>query len=61
MYSQVALDVIEELCHELALQRLEGMNEYAIFIVTNRGTACRHLTLYINQTTDIFLCLHERV
>lgn len=36
--SQVALDVTEELCYELALQRPEAMNEYAIFLVTNRGT-----------------------
>ncbi len=35
---QVALDVIEELCYEMALQRLEAMDEYAIFIVINRGT-----------------------
>ncbi|KAB5523226.1 hypothetical protein PHYPO_G00150060 [Pangasianodon hypophthalmus] len=39
----VALDVIEELCYELALQRLEAMNEYAIFIVTNRGQNVRPL------------------
>uniref|UniRef100_A0A673M1J9 MyTH4 domain-containing protein n=1 Tax=Sinocyclocheilus rhinocerous TaxID=307959 RepID=A0A673M1J9_9TELE len=34
----VALDVIEELCYEMALQRLEAMDEYTIFIVINRGT-----------------------
>uniref|UniRef100_A0A671MNV6 MyTH4 domain-containing protein n=1 Tax=Sinocyclocheilus anshuiensis TaxID=1608454 RepID=A0A671MNV6_9TELE len=34
----VALDVIEELCYEMALQRLEAMDEYMVFIVTNRGT-----------------------
>ncbi|MCJ8747709.1 hypothetical protein PDJAM_G00156470 [Pangasius djambal] len=39
----VALDVIEELCYELALQRLEAMNEYTIFIVTNRGRNVRPL------------------
>uniref|UniRef100_A0A673KTT2 MyTH4 domain-containing protein n=1 Tax=Sinocyclocheilus rhinocerous TaxID=307959 RepID=A0A673KTT2_9TELE len=33
-----ALDVIEELCYEMALQRLEAMDEYTVFIVTNRGT-----------------------
>ncbi|KAJ8413507.1 hypothetical protein AAFF_G00080140 [Aldrovandia affinis] len=33
----IALDVIEELCYEMALQRLEAMDEYAIFVVTNRG------------------------
>uniref|UniRef100_A0AAY4CIH3 MyTH4 domain-containing protein n=1 Tax=Denticeps clupeoides TaxID=299321 RepID=A0AAY4CIH3_9TELE len=33
----VALDVIEELCYEMALQRLEAADEYTIFIVTNRG------------------------
>uniref|UniRef100_A0A672MFI2 MyTH4 domain-containing protein n=1 Tax=Sinocyclocheilus grahami TaxID=75366 RepID=A0A672MFI2_SINGR len=34
----VALDVIEELCYEMALQRLETMDEYTVFIVTDRGT-----------------------
>ncbi|XP_016135151.1 unconventional myosin-XV-like [Sinocyclocheilus grahami] len=35
----VALDVIEELCYEMALQRLETMDEYTVFIVTDRGSA----------------------
>lgn len=35
----MALDVIEELCYELASQRPEAMNEYTVFIVTNRGTS----------------------
>ncbi|XP_066511963.1 unconventional myosin-XV [Hoplias malabaricus] len=39
----VALDVIEELCYEMALQRLEAMDEYTIFIVTNRGQNVRPL------------------
>ncbi|XP_046693235.1 unconventional myosin-XV [Silurus meridionalis] len=39
----VALDVIEELCYELALQRLEAMNEYTIFLVTHRGQNVRPL------------------
>ncbi|KAM9454739.1 unconventional myosin-XV [Clarias gariepinus] len=39
----VALDVIEELCYELALQRLEAMSEYTVFIVTNRGQNVRPL------------------
>ncbi|XP_062841982.1 unconventional myosin-XV [Trichomycterus rosablanca] len=33
----VVLDVIEELCYEMGLHILEGMDEYAIFVVTNRG------------------------
>ncbi|MGH0146831.1 UNVERIFIED_CONTAM: hypothetical protein FKN15_034841 [Acipenser sinensis] len=33
----VALDVIEELCYEMALHRPEALDEYAIFVVTNRG------------------------
>uniref|UniRef100_A0A3Q3LMY3 MyTH4 domain-containing protein n=1 Tax=Labrus bergylta TaxID=56723 RepID=A0A3Q3LMY3_9LABR len=33
----VALEVIEELCYEMGLHRLEAMEEYAIFLVTNRG------------------------
>nr|XP_021331574.1 unconventional myosin-XV [Danio rerio] len=39
----VALDVIEELCYEMALQRLEAMDEYTVFIVTNRGQNVRPL------------------
>ncbi|KAJ8363986.1 hypothetical protein SKAU_G00128170 [Synaphobranchus kaupii] len=39
----IALDVIEELCYEMALQRLEAMDEYAIFVVTNRGQNVRPL------------------
>lgn len=34
---QVALEVIEELCYEMGLHKLEAMEEYAIFLVTNRG------------------------
>ena len=36
-FFQVALEVIEELCYEMGLHRLEAMEEYAIFLVTNRG------------------------
>lgn len=35
---QVALEVIEELCYEMGLHTLEAIEEYAIFLVTNRGT-----------------------
>lgn len=34
---QVALDVIEELCYEMGLHRVEALDEYAIFLVTHRG------------------------
>lgn len=37
VFLQVALDVIEELCYEMGLQRLEALDEYAIFLVTHRG------------------------
>uniref|UniRef100_A0A8C1X0L0 Myosin XVAa n=1 Tax=Cyprinus carpio TaxID=7962 RepID=A0A8C1X0L0_CYPCA len=33
----VALDAIEELCYEMGLHKLEALDEYAIFVVTNRG------------------------
>uniref|UniRef100_A0A7N6AN68 Myosin XVAb n=1 Tax=Anabas testudineus TaxID=64144 RepID=A0A7N6AN68_ANATE len=33
----VALEVIEELCYEMGLHKLEAMEEYAIFLVTNRA------------------------
>ncbi|XP_045904096.1 unconventional myosin-XV isoform X4 [Micropterus dolomieu] len=39
----VALEVIEELCYEMSLHRLEAMEEYAIFLVTNRGQNVRPL------------------
>ncbi|RXM32518.1 Unconventional myosin-XV [Acipenser ruthenus] len=39
----VALDVIEELCYEMALHRPEALDEYAIFVVTNRGQNVRPL------------------
>ncbi|XP_043925992.1 unconventional myosin-XV [Protopterus annectens] len=40
----VALDVIEELCYEMALHRPEALDEYAIFAVTNRGQNVRPLS-----------------
>ncbi|KAI3353346.1 hypothetical protein L3Q82_019878 [Scortum barcoo] len=39
----VALEVIEELCYEMGLHRLQAMEEYAIFLVTNRGQNVRPL------------------
>ncbi|TDH15756.1 hypothetical protein EPR50_G00013070 [Perca flavescens] len=39
----VALEVIEELCYEMGLHKLEAMEEYAIFLVTNRGQNVRPL------------------
>ncbi|XP_037664148.1 LOW QUALITY PROTEIN: unconventional myosin-XV [Choloepus didactylus] len=33
----VALDVVEEICAEMALTRSEAFSEYVIFVVTNRG------------------------
>jgi len=34
---KVALDAIEELCYEMGLHKLEALDEYAVFVVTNRG------------------------
>ncbi|KAA8584875.1 hypothetical protein FQN60_003569, partial [Etheostoma spectabile] len=39
----VALDVIEELCYEMGLQRAEALDEYAIFLVTHKGQNVRPL------------------
>ncbi|XP_029363926.1 unconventional myosin-XV [Echeneis naucrates] len=39
----VALDVIEELCSEMGLHRVEALDEYAIFLVTHRGQNVRPL------------------
>ncbi|XP_040893261.1 unconventional myosin-XV [Toxotes jaculatrix] len=39
----VALEVIEELCYEMGLHKLEAMEEYAVFLVTNRGQSVRPL------------------
>uniref|UniRef100_A0A3B5MJP4 MyTH4 domain-containing protein n=1 Tax=Xiphophorus couchianus TaxID=32473 RepID=A0A3B5MJP4_9TELE len=38
----VALDAIEELCSEMGLQRLEALDEYAVFLVTHRGKSDIH-------------------
>ncbi|XP_077591330.1 unconventional myosin-XV [Stigmatopora nigra] len=39
----VALDAIEELCYEMDLHRVEALDEYAIFLVTNGGQNVRPL------------------
>ncbi|XP_058139334.1 LOW QUALITY PROTEIN: unconventional myosin-XV [Dasypus novemcinctus] len=39
----VALDVVEEICAEMALTRSEAFDEYVIFVVTNRGQQVRPL------------------
>uniref|UniRef100_I3KF02 Myosin XVA n=1 Tax=Oreochromis niloticus TaxID=8128 RepID=I3KF02_ORENI len=39
----VALDVIEELCFEMGLQRMEALDEYAVFLVTHKGQNVRPL------------------
>ncbi|XP_054634967.1 unconventional myosin-XV [Dunckerocampus dactyliophorus] len=39
----VSLEVIEELCYEMGLHRLEAIEEYAIFLVTSRGQNVRPL------------------
>ncbi|NWR81119.1 MYO15 protein, partial [Centropus unirufus] len=40
----VALDVIEELCHEMGLQHPEAFHEYILFVVTDRGQSVRPLS-----------------
>ncbi|NWW56016.1 MYO15 protein, partial [Ifrita kowaldi] len=40
----VALDVIEELCCEMGLQNPEALEEYILFVVTDRGQSVRPLT-----------------
>uniref|UniRef100_A0A8D0CY64 MyTH4 domain-containing protein n=1 Tax=Sander lucioperca TaxID=283035 RepID=A0A8D0CY64_SANLU len=46
----VALDVIEELCYEMGLQRVEALDEYAIFLVTHKGNKdlcqCHELSIW---------------
>ncbi|XP_047427282.1 unconventional myosin-XV [Mugil cephalus] len=39
----VALDAIEELCYEMGFQRVEALDEYAVFLVTHRGQNVRPL------------------
>ncbi|XP_038136248.1 unconventional myosin-XV [Cyprinodon tularosa] len=39
----VASDVIEDLCSEMGLQRLEALDEYAVFLVTHKGQNVRPL------------------
>uniref|UniRef100_S4RVD6 MyTH4 domain-containing protein n=1 Tax=Petromyzon marinus TaxID=7757 RepID=S4RVD6_PETMA len=38
-----AMDVIEEICQEMGLHRQEAQEEFAIFLVTNRGESVRPL------------------
>ncbi|XP_067390295.1 unconventional myosin-XV [Emydura macquarii macquarii] len=40
----VALDVIQEICHEMGLHRPEAFDEYVIFAVTNRGQNVRPMS-----------------
>lgn len=57
--SQVALEVIEELCYEMGLHRMEAMREYAIFLVTSGGEPTQssliHLSVHI-QNQPVFGC-----
>uniref|UniRef100_A0A3B4T7N8 MyTH4 domain-containing protein n=1 Tax=Seriola dumerili TaxID=41447 RepID=A0A3B4T7N8_SERDU len=48
----VAVDVIEELCYEMGLHRVEALDEYAIFLVTHRGDLanCDLYTEHLKQT-----------
>uniref|UniRef100_A0A3P9KQ29 MyTH4 domain-containing protein n=1 Tax=Oryzias latipes TaxID=8090 RepID=A0A3P9KQ29_ORYLA len=51
----VALEAVEELCYEMGLHRLEAMEEYAIFLVTNRGQHVRPLNKHeyiLDVTTE---------
>lgn len=48
---QVALEVIEELCYEMGLHRLEAIKEYAVFLVTSRGVfICVNLLLVFSDS-----------
>ncbi|KAE8282979.1 Unconventional myosin-XV Unconventional myosin-15 [Larimichthys crocea] len=43
----VASDVIEELCYEMGLHRLEALDEYAVFLVTHKECASPNKREYI--------------
>ncbi len=51
---KVALDTIEELCYEMGLHKLEALDEYAIFVVTNRGEMTKMIT-HIQNLISYFL------
>uniref|UniRef100_A0A8C7MPJ9 MyTH4 domain-containing protein n=1 Tax=Oncorhynchus kisutch TaxID=8019 RepID=A0A8C7MPJ9_ONCKI len=54
----VALDVIEELCYEMGLHRLEAVDEYAVFLVTKRGIHTHtHTTLSDCLSVCLSACL----
>uniref|UniRef100_A0A8C7JGD3 MyTH4 domain-containing protein n=1 Tax=Oncorhynchus kisutch TaxID=8019 RepID=A0A8C7JGD3_ONCKI len=58
----VALDVIEELCYEMGLHRLEAVDEYAVFLVTKRGihTHTHHIVrLSVCLSACLSACLHR--
>lgn len=50
IFPQVATDVIEELCYEMGLQRTEALDEYAVFLVTQRGNAALLAPHYNDNT-----------
>lgn len=50
--------MIEELCYEMGLHRLEAMEEYAIFLVTNRGVltdVCFSLSHTLKHSLNVVL------
>lgn len=49
---KVALDTIEELCYEMGLHKLEALDEYGIFVVTNRGEMTKRKTHIQNLISD---------
>lgn len=57
---QVALEVIEELCYEMGLHRLESMEEYAIFLVTSRGVLTDNCCLIAYTQTCTKWCVSTR-
>lgn len=57
---QVSLEVIEELCYEMGLHRLEAMEEYAIFLVTGRGVLTDVCFLITHTQTHTKRCVSAR-
>lgn len=60
VFFQIALEVIEELCYEMGLHRLEAMEEYAIFLVTNRGVLTNICFSISHTLTNIKGCIRAQ-
>lgn len=46
------MDAIEELCYEMGVTKMEAMDEYAIFVVINRGATLDLFSVILVHMND---------